>query len=234
MVKSSIKQNWNQQVLQSRGHLKSSLGRHRPAQTNLMLYFDSSDSTPHHISTQRKARLFTDSGEENAFPRIQENVFYMIESFKISVMLTGLQTYCPQAWEAARQKPRNERWRVLCLQWLCWAGWTEREAANVQARGQGTVCTVHLPSLAASHTLLHHPHAAAENAFFPLPLLRFYKSFYYFLPNGALHQFQVMVEGGERKHKTQRKPNNSQNFMSKRIKGTLQDNLFSLIRYVCF
>lgn len=29
MVKSSIKQNWNQQVLLSRGHLNSSLGRHR-------------------------------------------------------------------------------------------------------------------------------------------------------------------------------------------------------------
>lgn len=152
----------------------------------------------------------------------------MIESFKISAMFPGLRTCCTQAWEPARQKPIGVRWRVLCLQRLCCAGlagWTEGEAASVQARGQGTVCTMHLSSLAACQPLLHHPPSMGENALLPLALLRFYKSFCYFLPNGALRQFQVVVGGGERKHKIQRKPNNSQKFCVKKNKGDFAGQL---------
>lgn len=75
MVKSSIKQNWNQQVLQSRGHLNSSLGRHRPSQSNLMLHFDSSASTPHHIPTQKKTRLFTGSRKKMHFLGLKKMPF---------------------------------------------------------------------------------------------------------------------------------------------------------------
>lgn len=83
-----------------------------------------------------------------------------------------------------------------------------------KARYARCICPPWQPASA----LLQHPHSTAENALLPLSLLRFYKSFCYFLPNGALHQFQVVVEGGERKHKTQRKPNNSQNFTVKKNK----------------
>lgn len=72
MVKSSIKHNWNQQVLQRRDiwtQVQEGTDLLRPS---LMLYFDDSDSTPHPISTQKKASLFTDSRKENALPSIQK------------------------------------------------------------------------------------------------------------------------------------------------------------------
>lgn len=181
-------------------------------------------TVPHIPFPHRKKQACSlTQGKKMHFLVFKKNVFYMIESFKISVMFTGLQTCHTQAWKPARQKPRSVRWTVLCLQWLCWAVGSldeqSRELPMCRLMGKARYARCICPPWQPANTLLHHPNSICENALFPLSLLRFYKSFCYFLPNGALHQFQVLVEGGQRKHKIQRNPNNSQNFSVRKNKG---------------
>lgn len=94
-------------------------------------------TVPHITFPHRKQQACSLTQGKKMHFLYSKKAFYVIESFKISVMLTGLHT-CPQAGKAAQECEMKSA--------LCW--WAQK--LPVQTRGQGTVCAVHLSSLAAS------------------------------------------------------------------------------------
>lgn len=73
-----------------------------------MSYFDSSEEI-HCISAQKKSSLFNKAKKEHALPSTKKKkiIFYMIESFKVSVMFIGLKTCRTYPWKVAKHSHRR-------------------------------------------------------------------------------------------------------------------------------
>lgn len=181
---------------------------------DLLSYFGSMGHTLHGISALKKTSLLTE--QSKCTSNIKKIcIYYVIESFKVSITFTGLKICLTQLWKLARQTQRSAKMNsalfAVIMPGCGLAVLTDQEAANVQARRQATVRTVHLSSLAGVQSSAASP----QFHLWKCPSLSFSFKIWQKLPETAVLPINSEPGGRERNHQTHTHPktnSNSSNF----------------------
>lgn len=150
--------------------------------------------------------------KENALPSIKKIfIYYVIESFEVSITFTGLKICLTQLWKLARQTQRSAKMNsalfAVIMPGCGLAVLTDQEAANVQARRQATVRTVHLSSLAG----IQSSAASPQFHLWKCPFLSFSFKIWQKLPETAVLPINSEPGGRGRNHQTHTHPKTNSN-----------------------
>lgn len=209
VVKSSIKQDWSQKILQRRGCLNR---RYRLSLVpQIYCHILAAWGIPYMAFLHWKRQACSLS-KVNALPSIKKIcIYYVIESFKVSITFTGLKICLTQLWKLARQTQRSAKMNsalfAVIMPGCGLAVLTDQEAANVQARRQATVRTVHLSSLAGVQSSAASP----QFHLWKCPFLSFSFKIWQKLPETAVLPINSEPGGRGRNHQTHTHPKTNSN-----------------------